>query len=254
MLLADAPDSLRDFAVLMGSEWVGRSLFDLMRAVQTGESNLNYTGGISLFEYLQQNPAEATVFQNAMTSMSKVEGPAICDAYDFSDLPTIVDVGGGYGLLLATILKAYPGLKGVLFELPSFVERARGFTDGEGLSDRCEIVGGDFFTTEFPKGGDAYILKHIIHDWDDDRSVEILRNCREAVAGSGRVLVAETVISSGNSPSVGTLMDIQMLAGARGMERTEAEYSDLLSRAGFQLTRIVPTKSWLSIVEGVPQE
>lgn len=253
LLLADSPDSLRDFAIFMGSEWVGRSLFDLMSNVQTGESNYRYTGGISPFEYLQQHPAEAAVFQNAMTSMSKVEGPAICDAYDFSEFPTVVDVGGGHGLLLATILKAYPELKGVLFELPSFVERASAFTQGEGLGDRCEIIGGDLFTTEFPKGGDAYILKHIIHDWDDERSVEILKNCREAMAGNGRVLVAEVVISSGNSPSVGTLMDIQMLVGMRGMERTEAEYSDLFSRAGLNLTRIVPTKSWLSIVEGVPK-
>ncbi len=163
-------------------------------------------------------------------------------------------VGGGHGLLLATILKAYPALKGVLFELPSFVEGARGFTHKEGLSDRCEVIGGDFLTTTVPKGGDAYILKHIIHDWDDERAVDILRNCREAMAGSGKVLVAEVVISSGKSPSVGTLMDIQMLVGGGGgMERTEVEFSDLLSRAGFRLTRIVPTETWLSIVEGVPK-
>ena len=134
------------------------------------------------------------------------------------------------------------------------MEGAREFTHGEGLSDRCEVIGGDFFTTTVPKGGDAYILKHIIHDWDDERAVKILRNCREAMAASGKVLVAEVVISSGKMPSVGTLMDIQMLVGgAGGMERTESEFSDLLSRAGLHLTRIVPTNTWLSIVEGVPK-
>ncbi len=246
LLLADSPDSLRDFAIMMGSEMLSRAWSNLMYTVQTGEYKR------IPFEQ-QQHPAEAAAFQNAMTSMSKVEAPAICNAYDFSDFPTIVDVGGGHGLLLATILKAYPALKGVLFELPSFVEGALGFTLGEGLSDRCEVIGGDFFATTVPKGGDAYILKHIIHDWDNERAVEILRNCREAMAGRGRVLIAEVVISSGKSPSVGTLMDIQMLVGGGGgMERTEAEFSDLLSRAGFHLTRIIPTKTWLSIVEGVP--
>ena len=219
LLLADSPDSLRDFAIMTGSEWQGRAWSDLMYSVQTGESKSEWRRGMSPFEYFQQHPAEAAAFQNAMTSISKVEAPAICDAYDFSDFTTIVDVGGGHGLLLATILKAYPALKGVLFELPSFVEGAREFTHGEGLSDRCEVIGGDFFTATVPKGGDAYILKHIIHDWDDERAVEILRNCREAMVRSGSVLVAEVVISSDNGPSVGTLMDIQMLVGMRGSVR-----------------------------------
>ena len=250
LLRDDAPGSLRSYAVMHGSECFFRPWSQLLHGVRTGESAFEKTFGTGLFDYLQQHPGESAAFNDAMTSISRQQAVAVCDAYDFSDFGTIVDVGGGHGLLLGAILKAHPSAMGLLHDLPSVVEGARASIEAEGLNDRCRIVGSDFFR-DVPGGGDAYIMKFILHDWDDVRAGKILKNCREAMAPGGRALVLEAVIPPGDAPFVGKLGDINMLVLTQGgRERTEAEFGDLFASAGLRLTRIVPTASHVSVIEG----
>jgi hypothetical protein len=206
---------------------------------------------VPLFEYLEKHTQDLQVFGEAMTSLSGTENPAIAAAYKFSGLRTLVDVGGGHGSLLATILKANPKLQGVLFDMPSTIAGAKKdrHVTAKGIAARCTLESGDFFES-VPKGGDAYIMKYILHDWDDERSVKILANCRAAMNEKGRVLVVDNVIPPGNDPGWGKLVDIQMLV-IGGRERTKKEFGAMFAEAGLKLTRVVPTKSPLSIVEGV---
>jgi hypothetical protein len=185
-----------------------------------------------------------------MTSRSAQENDAIAAACDFSALGTIIDVGGGHGSLLAAILRANPGLRGVLFDRPQAVAEARHQLEAAGLGGRCEVVAGDFFVS-VPAGGDAYILKRVIHDWDDDRAGAILRNCQRAMPEHSRLLVIELVLPPGNDPSLGKLFDLLMLVDLGGRERTEADYRTLLAGAGFELTAVTPTPSLVSVVEGM---
>jgi hypothetical protein len=173
----------------------------------------------------------------------------VAEACDFSGFRKVTDVGGGHGIMLAGILKANPQARGVLFDLPAVLEGAEELLAQQGVSDRVERVSGDFFQS-VPGGADACLLKHIIHDWDDGRSIEILRNVRSAMDESAKVLIVEMVVPEGNEPSPSKLLDIQMLMGTGGRERTEAEYRGLLNESGLRLTRIVPTKSPLSVIEG----
>jgi SAM-dependent methyltransferase len=164
-----------------------------------------------------------------------------------------MDVGGGHGYLLATILKANPSLRGILFETAEVAEGAKGRFASEGLADRCQVAPGDFLTS-IPEGADACILKSVIHDWDDHRATTILKNCRRAVGPGGRVLLAEMVIPAGNDPHPGKLLDLEMLVMVGGRERTEDDFRDLLAGAGFRMTRIVPTASPTCVIEGVAGE
>ena len=172
-------------------------------------------------------------------------------AYDFSGIGTLVDVAGGHGSLLSAILKANPVMKGVLADTPAVIEGARRHFEASNLADRCKVAPINFFES-VPAGGDAYMMKHIIHDWDDARSNTILKNCHRAMAGKGKLLLAETVMVSGNDPEFGKWLDLAMLVFTGGCERTEGEYRDLLAAGGFRLTRIVPTQSPLSVIEAVP--
>ena len=253
LLQSDAPDSLQRYAILFGTRLWYDSLTNLLRSVQSGDPALEITFGMNLFEYLQQHPADGTIFNKAMTSVSRQEAIAVRDAYDFSPFRTLVDVGGGHGILLTTILKTNPILKGILFDRPAVVEGARALMQQEGVSDRCQSVDGDFFTA-VPTGGDAYVLKYVIHDWDDERARKILSNCREAMRPDGRVLVVDVVLPTGNTPFVGKLKDMVMLSvSPGGRERTKAEFQDLFSKAGFKLNRIIATNSIVSIIEGMPE-
>jgi ubiquinone/menaquinone biosynthesis C-methylase UbiE len=173
------------------------------------------------------------------------------DAYDFTPCTTLVDVGGGNGSLLCAVLRRYPALRGVLYDRPDVVERARPNLKAAGLEDRCAAVGGSFFTS-VPPGGDAYLMRHIIHDWDDERCQVILGNCRKVLRPGGRVLVIETVIPPGNEASFTKFLDVNMLAIPGGKERTETEYRDLFAAAGFRLARVVPTAMEVSVIEGEP--
>ena len=184
-----------------------------------------------------------------MNLINQGEPEAVAESYDFAGVHTLVDVGGGNGSGLAVMLTRHPHLRGVLFDRPAVIEQAAPALAA--LGDRCELVGGDFFAS-IPARGDAYLLSHVIHDWDEERALKILRNCREAMGSGGRLLVVEMVIPPGGEPHPGKMLDVMMLSLTGGMERTEAEYSELLQRAGFRLTRVIPTPSAVSVVEAVP--
>ena len=249
-LRTGVPGSLRAWAVINGGEWQ-RSWGDLMYSVRTGRPAFDNVYGMGFWEYHDKNPETAESFNEGMSEIAERVLAGVVEAYDFSGATTAVDVGGGHGSLIAAILKANPHLRGVLFDKPAVVESARAAIEARGLAGRCELVAGDFFES-VPGGADLHLLKWIIHDWDDDRAIMVLRSCRHALAGNGKLLVVERVIPPGNEPSEGKLGDIMMLVLMGGLERTEAEYRALFAKAGFTLTRIVPTASPFSVIEGVP--
>ena len=250
-LQTDAPDSLRAIAVMFGEEWHCRVWADIMHSVQTGQSAMKHVFGLNdIFEYFVQHPQDARTFDQAMTSFSAMENPAILQAYDFSRFDVVVDVAGVQGALLAAVLKKHRNLNGILFDLPHVIQGAENYLDTQGIASRCTLVAGDFFQA-VPEGGDLYLFKHIIHDWDDGDGVRILKNCHRAMPRHGKLLLAETVIALGNQPSPGKLLDLEMLLCPGGKERTEEEFRQLFQNAGFHLTRIIPTPSPLiSLIEG----
>jgi hypothetical protein len=250
ILRSDATPSLRAFAILGGREWHGRGWSHLEYCVRTGKQALDQIYGAPIFEYLKQNPVEAQIFNDAMTALSTIDSPAVAEAYNFDGIRSIVDVGGGHGLLLATILKRNTHLKGTLYEVPHVIS---GAVNGplKPVMERCTLASGDMFST-VPAGADAYIMKHIIHDWPDDLCLKILRACRKSVNSGGRLLVVDNVIQPGNDFSPGKFLDLQMLLFPGGCERTEKQFRQLFAAAGWQLGRIIPTTAAVSIVEGVP--
>jgi hypothetical protein len=251
LLQTDAPGSLRSVALLYGEEWLWQAYGRMLSSVQTGRPAFQDVHGESLFDYLHHHPLAATVFHNAMTGFSTHETAAILSAYDFSSARCVVDIGGGQGMLLAAILKAYPHLSGILFDLPTVITQGQRQIDDQGLSERCSCVAGDFFAG-VPAGGDIYLLKSVIHNWDDEASVSILRNCADAMGERGRLVLAERVIPSGNTPAEAKLFDINMLVVMGGQERTQEQYRALFEAVGLRLTRTLPTNTSLSLVEGVP--
>ena len=250
-LRTGVPGSMRAFAMMIVENYWFDAWNQLLHGIKAGEIPFVKAHGVPPFEYLEQHPEDLQVFGESMTSLSGTENPAIAAGYKFSGLRTLVDVAGGHGSLLATILKANPKLRGVLFDQPSVIARAGKdqHVTAKGIADRCTLEAGDFFES-VPKGGDAYIMKYILHDWDDERSVKILANCRTAMNGKGKVLVVDNVIPPGNDPGWGRLLDINMLI-IGGRERTKEEFAAIFGEAGLKLTRVVPTKCPLSIVEGV---
>jgi O-methyltransferase len=245
------PGSTHALALLWGQKFQEDAWAQLLQAVKTGEIPFLKAHGVPFFEYLEKHPEDLKIFGESMTGVSSMENPAIAAAYKFSGIRTLVDVGGGNGSLLATILKANPKLKGVLFDQPSVSTRARQdrYVTAKGIAERCTLESGDFFEA-VPKGGDAYILKRTLHDWDDAHCAKILANCCSVMSEKGRVLVVDAVIPPGNGPDRGKLLDMQMLI-IGGRERTKQEFAALFKQAGLKLTRVVPTKCPLSIVEGV---
>jgi hypothetical protein len=248
LLRSDAPNSARDFAVMMGEDWIWQAWGELPYSVRTGAVAHEKVQGMGSFEFFQQSEGAGKVFNAAMTNFTRAVIPAVNEAYDFSGVSKLVDVAGGHGLLLAGILKANPHLRGVLFDLPFVIEGAGPLLEAEGVGDRVELVEGSFFES-VPEGADAYMMKHIIHDWDDGSSVRILRNIRGAMNEGGKVLIIEMVVPEGGGPHPSKALDILMLVMEGGKERTPAEYGALLGEAGLRMTRIIPTKSPYSIVE-----
>jgi len=249
VLRSDVPGSMRAVADYCGADWSWRPWGRLLDTVRTGDTAFDAVFGEQAFDYLAKHPDESAVFNEGMTSFSMQESPAVAEAYDFSPFDTIVDVGGGHGHLLCTILAKYPGPQGIVFDAPHVVAGATPRIAELGLAHRCRAEGGDFFAVV--PTGDAYVMKHIIHDWPDDKSTTILRNCRTAAKPGAKLLLVEMVIPPGNGPSPGKLLDLEMLVIASGKERTETEYAELLAGAGWKLTRIVSTKSPTSVIEGV---
>jgi hypothetical protein len=247
-LAAGASMSMRDIAAIALTPGWSKALAALPAAVREGGATAwDLAHDTPIFEYLPAHPNEAMVFQSAMTMFSEAEAAAVTDAYDFRGIGTLVDVGGSQGLLLASILRATPSMHGVLFDLPVMVEGAAElFAAAQGIGDRATVVGGDFF--ESVPTGDAHILKHILHDWDDEHCVAILRSCRNATVEGGRLLVIEEALPSGNAPSPGKILDLFMLM-VGGRERTQAEYGALLQQASYELKRIIPTATPLHVIE-----
>jgi O-methyltransferase domain len=250
VLRRNAKPSLRALAIMGGREWHGRGWSRLEYCVRTGKQALEQVYGAHIFEYFKQNTEEAQIFNDTMTALSMIDSPAVADAYNFDGIRSIVDVGGGHGLLLATILARNPSMKGTLYEVPHVVEGCR---NGPlmPVMERCTLASGDMFSS-VPAGADAYIMKHIIHDWPDDLCVNILAACRKGVNPGGKLLVVDNVIQPGNSFSPGKFLDLQMLIFPGGRERTEKQFHELFTAAGWRLTRIIPTVAADSIVEGVP--
>jgi len=251
LLRSDASNSLRDFAVMMGEDWIWQALGELHYSVETGGGAHEKVQGMGSFEFFQKNEKAGKVFNAAMTNFTRAVIPAVTEAYDFSCVSKLVDIAGGHGLLLAGILKANPDLRGILFDLPFVIEGARELLQKENVSDRVELASGDFFEL-VPAGADAYMMKHIIHDWDDESSKKILQNIRSAMNENGKVLIIEMVVPEGNESHPSKALDILMLVMEGGKERTKDEYKELLAASGFRLTRIIPTKSPYSVVEGEP--
>jgi hypothetical protein len=244
------PDSLRAFAVMNGEEQ-DRCWDDLFETVRTGETAFDRLYGRPVFAYLGEHPEQAKIFDAAMTGFSCRAMQSVLDAYDLSEVGTLADVGGGLGTNLAAALGRYPAMRGLLFDQPHVVERARHVLEAAGVAGRCVVKGGDFFETA-PGGADAYLLGHIIHDWDDAKAGLILDNLRRAMPAGAKLLLVEHVLPEGDGASFGKLLDVHMMLVTGGAERTAAEYRQLLAAHGFRLTRVVPTAGDISVVEGVP--
>ncbi len=250
LLRSDVPGSLRGVAIFMGEDWHWNVWGQTLYSVKTGEEAWSQVHGNRVFPFFQENPEAARIFDNAMTSFSTLAVKAVLEAYDFSGLNTLVDVAGGHGKLLISILEATPGLRGVLFDLPHVIVRAKQGEDIQKLSSRCELQGGDFFKS-VPAGADGYIMKYIIHDWQDEEAIKILSNIKEAMNDLGRVLLVESVVRERNEPDLAKILDIEMLVSPGGKERTAKEYADLFRASGLRLSRIIPTRSPYSIIEAV---
>jgi hypothetical protein len=249
-LQSDVQGSRRAQALLLAGPAQQRSWSGLLEILKTGHT----PSGRSAFQFFAKYPEEAAVFYEGMTAGSAETAAAVAAAYDFSSFRTIIDVGGGHGVLLTTILAGNPALRGVLFDLPHLAEGVQERIDAAGLAGRCEFVAGDFFEG-VPRGAEAYILKNVMHDWDDKHVVTILTNIREAMATHGRLLLVEMTLPArvDRTPMSQIIAgsDVNMLVNVGGRERTAAEFSALLDAAGFRLTRIMPTRSLWSVVEGV---
>ncbi|CAL9668117.1 methyltransferase [Streptomyces sp. Tu 3180] len=251
-LRADHPMTMRDIALLMGHpiHWEDWSTF--LETVVTGEPSPPKLRGMGEFEYLESNPEYGAVFIGGMGNMSATETAPVVAAYDFSAFGTVLDFCGGQGGLLSGILRAFPEVRGVLFDPRVEGNGAAEFLAREGVADRCTTVAGDLFG-EVPAGADAYVLKHIVHDWPEEEALRILRNVRAAVRPGGRLLLVEMVVpEQGDEPHSGKLVDLWLMLLVGGRERTAAQYADLLARAGFRLERVVETASAVSVVEAVP--
>jgi hypothetical protein len=251
LLRDDIPNSLRPIALMEGGTWIWQSWSELLHSVRTGRPGFARVHGAAFFDYLIQHPREAAIFNRAMASQTTEAVEAVIEAVDLSGIGTLVDIGGGRGTLLIAALRAYSRMQGVLFDLPAVIEEARTLIESADVASRCVLETGDFFEY-VPSGGDAYLLKFIIHDWDDEPAMEILRSCRRAMAAGGRLLLVEMVIPPGGQPHYAKFLDLNMLVLLAGKERTESEYRDLLAAAGFTLTKVTPTQSPLCIIEARP--
>lgn len=240
----------RAYARLHGQE-LYQTWGKLLDAVRSGKSGFGHAFGMPAFEYFSKHPERGVVFDKAMTGHHGPEADPMLDAYDFSSFEELVDVGGGNGSLLTSILKRHTHMRGVLFDLPRVVERAVPAIKSTGVGERCRTVGGDFLNS-VPGGADVYLLRHVVHDWSDEDAATMLRHCRDAMKPGGRILVVEIVVPAGNDPSFAKWMDLMMVTYG-GKERSEKQYRQLFAAAGLKLTRIVPTKAGISVIEGQSQ-
>lgn len=251
-LRSEVPNSMRPVLIFRGSRYYFAPFAEFLYSLQTGIPARDKVLGKGAFEYLRASPQEERVFDEAMTAISTLWAPAIASAYDFGQWGTVTDVGGGNGVLLAAILRAHPALHGVLADAPTVTDRARRgeFLSGE-LAARTRFEACDFFQA-IPSGSRAYVMKNIIHDWNDAQACEILRNCRRAVPDDGVLLLIEYCLGDDNTPSLGKMVDLVMLTITGGKERTVEQHRVLLERAGFRVNRTIPVASEITMVEAMP--
>jgi hypothetical protein len=243
--------SLRHTVLAFGDTAMWRVWGALLHSVETGEPSYEYVFGVKNWEYRAQHPETGLLFDQFMTEGTARIAPSVATAYEFSAIGTLVDIGGGHGQMLASILQSTPTLHGVLFDLPHVVKGAPPLLEGAGVSGRCEVIGGDAFVN-VPTGYETYLLSRVLHDWDDERAITILTRCHEAMKPLGKVLLVERVILSDSAPEPLVLQsDLHMLVATGGKERTEAEYRILLTAAGFELTRIIPVLPPYAMIEAV---
>jgi hypothetical protein len=250
-LRSDAFGHARSTVRMLAGPWMWPTVGELLHSVRTNGVGFEKAHGMSAFDYLATRPDQAHIFNEAMIGFHGAEPAAVAAAYDFSAIGTLVDVGGGTGNLLTTVLQAHPGIRGVLFDLSHVAAEARQAIAAKGLTDRCEVKEGSFFDA-IPPGGDAYMMSHVIHDWDEGKCLTILGNCHRALQGRGRLLLVEMVLPESSEFHPGKLLDVVMLVATGGRERTAPEYGELLAKAGFEMTRVVPTPSPVSVVEARP--
>jgi hypothetical protein len=248
--LLEEPGSQWAVAMMMGDEHF-RSWGELLYSVQTGKPAFDHVFGKGVFDYLSEHAEQAKIFDAAMTGFHGPETQAMIDAYDYSGVNTLVDIGGGNGTVLSAVLGKNPAMKGILYDLPDVIERAKKNLADAGLASRCQTIPGSFFEAA-PPGGDAYQMRHIIHDWTDEQCHTILGHIRKVIPKTGRLLVIEMVIKPGNEFQPAKWLDLNMLVLPGGRERTEAEYRDMYAKAGFCLERVVPTPTEVSVIEGRP--
>jgi len=249
-LLSDYPSSVRDLAIMMGSRWHVYAFGNILEILEGKESGVERAFNLPIFDYLGEHPEDGAIFNALMSNISRRQIASICKAYSFPEKGTIVDVGGGRGGLLAGVLNSNRLLQGVLFDLPVLADEARNYLESEGVLDRCRVESGSFFEGT-PSDGDIYVLKNIIHDYDDDDALEILRWCRHFMPPQSRLLVIDIVLSEKRPSFRDSLMDVQMMVVCGGKERTEAEFRALFSKAGLKLNRLIATRSEVSIIEGL---
>jgi len=249
-LASDHPSRARAAVRMIASPYMWSAIGQFRHAVLTGEAGGQKAHGMPVFDYFGQHPEDAAVFNDAMIGIHGGEPPAVAAAYPFGEIQTVADVGGGSGNMLIHVLRAHGHLKGILFDLPHVAEAARARLAQEGLGGRCEVRPGSFFES-VPEGADAYILSHIIHDWDEASCLKILQNCRRAMKQEAKLLLVEFVIPGPNDRHPAKPLDLIMLAVTGGRERTPDEYAALFQKAGLRLSRVVPTASPASVIEAV---
>jgi hypothetical protein len=250
-LRSDVPGSLRPWVLMHGGPTSWRSWGEFEFCAKTGASAFEHLNGETVFEYLSREPEQAAIFDQAMAAVTQMASASIVRAYDFSEIGTLVDVGGGNGTMLCTILEANPQRRGIVFDLPHVGGAATAHIASRHLQDRCTFVGGSFFDSPLP-GGDGYFLQRVLHDWDDPHSIKILQACAHAARAPARVLISEAIVPPGNEPAYAKLIDLHMLVITHGgRERTQDEYRKLLAASGWTYTRVVSTDTPFGLVEGV---
>jgi len=250
-LITDAPGSLRWFTISELGQEHYPAWGNLMHSVRTGGIAFDNFYGADVWAYFKDNPEDAAVFNNSMSGMTAAVNDTLCSMYNFSRFNTVVDVGGGHGGLITEILKSNSNTKGILFDAPEVVSGAKEKLAAAGMGDRCEAVAGDFFKS-VPDGGDAYIMKWIIHDWNDEKATQILKNCRAQMSPDARLIIVDCVVPETNEPHFSKFIDLNMLVMTGGKERTAKEFEALLNAAGFKLLQVIPTDQPTSIIEAQP--
>jgi hypothetical protein len=249
--------ALRSVSLMLNSDWNENAWSYFINGVRTGETAFDKAHGMPISRWLEKEPEAAEVLHEANAVKAAGSHRAIIDAYDFSAFETLVDVGGGYGALLMEILDANPSMKGIVVDLPTVISAAKRKIETRGLVDRCKTAACDFLQTEpssdkgnIPPGSDAYILSNILHDWPDEECITILKKCAKAMKRTSTLLVVEMIIQPGNEPSIAKLLDMEMMVLSNGRERMREEFKYLFESAGFELSRILPTKESIYIIEG----